>query len=47
MFVITYKYLCTVYFIDNNKSTQLNAKENDQFKILNFINKTMFHLRIK
>ena len=36
-------FLCTFYFIDNNKSSRLDDKENDQFKILNFINNTMFH----
>ena len=35
--------LCTFYFIDNNKNYRLNYIENDQIKVLNFINKTMFH----
>ena len=30
------------YFKDDNQSSQLKYKENDKFKILNFINNTMF-----
>ena len=35
--------MCTFYFIDHNESFLLNNKEKNQFNILNFINKTMFH----
>ena len=35
--------MCIFYFIDHKKSSRLNDKENDQFKTLNCINKTMFH----
>ena len=34
---------CAFYFINHNKSSRLNDKENNQFKILNFVNKKMFH----